>query len=199
MQSEISPAIVFSVLIAVFLALYIPSQEAYANADSGVVVATQNAASASMEDSGIPKRLRIPKINVDTTIESVGLTPQGAMEAPAGPSGVAWFNLGPQPGEHGTAVIDGHSGWKNGIPAIFDNLNQLQKGDRIYVEDEAGRTTTFVVREVRTYGKNEDPSDVFSSSDGKAHLNLITCKGVWNSAEKSYSDRLVVFTDREME
>ena len=150
-------------------------------------------------DSGLLVRLIIPKINVDAAIEYVGLTSQGAMGVPAGPTDVAWFDLGPRPGENGSAVIAGHEGWKDNIQAVFDNLYKLQIGDKIYVEDENGSTTTFVVREMQTYGENQDFSDVFRSSDGKAHLNLITCAGAWNKAQKSYSNRLVVFTDKETE
>jgi sortase (surface protein transpeptidase) len=73
----------------------------------------------------------------------------------------------------------------------------LQKGDKIYVADDAGATTTFVVSATETYDQNGDTSDIFNSSDGKAHLNLITCEGTWNAAEQSYSDRLVVFAEKE--
>ncbi len=145
---------------------------------------------------GMPIRLSIPRIKVDAAVEPVGLTPFGAMAVPEGPAGVAWFDLGPRPGEAGNAVIAGHEGWKNGIAAVFDNLHKLAKGDMIYVEDGAGTTTAFVVRETRIYGQNEDASAVFASSDGKAHLNLITCEGIWNKADKSYSGRLVIFADR---
>jgi LPXTG-site transpeptidase (sortase) family protein len=152
--------------------------------------------SAESERS-IPIRLKIPKINVDAAIEHVGLTPDGSMGVPKGPSDVGWFDLGPRPGEKGSAVIAGHEGWKDGIKAVFDDLHNLVKGDKIYVEDETGTTTIFVVRELRIYGQNDDASDVFSSIDGKAHLNLITCEGVWNKAEKSYANRLVVFAYKE--
>lgn len=145
----------------------------------------------------LPARLKIPSINVDAPVEYVGLTSDGAMDAPKGPNEVVWFNLGSRPGENSTAVMAGHYGWKNNIPAVFDNLHKLCKGDRIFVEDTKEVTTTFVVREIRTYGKDEVAPDVFGSSDGKAHLNLITCTGVWNKAEKTRSERLVVFTDKE--
>jgi LPXTG-site transpeptidase (sortase) family protein len=145
----------------------------------------------------LPIRLRIPDINVDAIVEHVGLVPDGSMGVPAGPSDVGWFDLGPRPGDIGSAVIAGHEGWKNGIPAVFDNLYNLVKGDKIYVEDETGTTTIFVVREFRIYGQNDDASYVFASSDGKAHLNLITCSGVWNTTEKSRPNRLVVFADKE--
>jgi LPXTG-site transpeptidase (sortase) family protein len=148
-------------------------------------------------EPGLPVYLRIPEIGVDAPIDSVGLTPEGALGVPKGPVTSAWFDLGPRPGENGSAVIDGHFGWKDGIPAVFDNLSKLHKGDIVYVEDTTGSTTAFVVRDIKTYGQNEDASDVFASSDGKAHLNLITCEGVWNNIQKSYSNRLVVFTDKE--
>ena len=48
-------------------------------------------------------------------VEDVGLTPGGAMDVPKGPSDVAWFDLGPRPGEVGSAVIAGHEGWKDNI------------------------------------------------------------------------------------
>lgn len=145
----------------------------------------------------IPVRLKIPKIHVDSFLETVGLTSKGDIAVPKGPTNAAWFNLGPRPGENGAAIIVGHFGWRDNIPAVFDDLNKLQKGDKLYILDEKGATTTFIVSAVRTYGQNEDASGVFSSSDGKAHLNLITCDGVWNKVSKSYSKRLVVFTDNE--
>lgn len=147
--------------------------------------------------SPLPVRLKIPKINIDATVEYVGLTPDGLVGVPKGPEGVAWFELSPRPGEEGSSIIDGHSGWRNGIPAVFDNLHKLRKGDKIFVEDSKGETITFVVRETRIYDPDRDPSDVFDSSDTEAHLNLITCTGAWNPAEKSHVDRLVVFTDKE--
>ncbi|OGZ05273.1 MAG: hypothetical protein A2845_03105 [Candidatus Lloydbacteria bacterium RIFCSPHIGHO2_01_FULL_49_22] len=148
---------------------------------------------------GFPIRLKIPKINVDAAFEFVGVTPDGAMAVPKGPNDVAWFEFGPRPGEVGSSVVAGHYGWKNGIPAVFDDLNKLQSGDKLSVVDDKNTMTTFVVREVRTYKENSDAGEVFGSSDGRIHLNLITCGGVWNKAKKSYADRLIVFTDKEAE
>ena len=145
---------------------------------------------------GLPLRLKIPKIGVDATIDYLGTTPQGEMSTPKGPSNVGWFNLGPRPGENGSAVINGHFGYKNNIPAVFDNLHALQKGDNLYTTNEKDETITFVVRELRTYTPKDNATDIFRSSDGQAHLNLITCQGVWNQSQKSYSNRLVVFTDK---
>ncbi len=147
---------------------------------------------------GPPMRLRIPAINVDAAVESLGLTSQGDMDTPKGPDDVAWFNLGTRPGENGSAVIAGHYGtWKNGKGSVFDKLHELKKGDKVYVESEKGEIVSFVVSESRNYEPNADATNVFSSDDEKSHLNLVTCEGIWNKDFKSYSERLVVFTDKE--
>lgn len=166
----------------------------------GKVVENKNVevtTSQGQSSPGLPIRLTIPAIHVDAMVEYVGLTSDGAVGVPKDPMHVAWFNLSPRPGEKGVSVIAGHFGWKNNLPAVFDDLHTLHKGDKLYVEDDKGMITTFVVRETRDYNQREGASGVFDSSNGKAHLNLITCKGVWNKTQKSYSERLVVFTDKE--
>ncbi len=145
-----------------------------------------------------PIRLKIPSLDVDSFIESVGLTKEGRVDSPKSPENAAWFNESPLPGEVGNSIIDGHSGWKNGIPAVFDNLYKLKIGDKIYVENENGEVVTFVVTHLKKYKSNENAPDVFISNDGMAHLNLITCTGFWNKILKSRSERLVVFTDKEI-
>jgi LPXTG-site transpeptidase (sortase) family protein len=146
---------------------------------------------------GLPVYLKIPAINVDSAVEYVGLTSGGAMDVPKNQNNVAWLELGQRPGENGSAVIAGHYGWKNGKASVFDNLYKLRKGDKLYIEDDKGVIISFVMRGSRRYNSNADASDVFVSNDGKAHLNLITCEGTWDKVSKSYSERLVIFTDKE--
>ena len=166
--------------------------------DPGMLVANvKSLFERGIVDPHSPVRLRIPKIGVNAAIGSVGLTASWAMAAPPSPAIVGWFSMGPRPGEVGSAVIAGHYGWKNGIPAAFDDLHSLAVGDEVFVEDKDGTIVAFVVREVTTFGEKDDASAIFDSNDGKAHLNLITCEGIWNKVTKSYSDRRVVFADRE--
>ena len=146
---------------------------------------------------GLPVRLEIPKIKVDAVVKYVGLTSGGAINVPKNPAEVAWFNLGPPPGYVGNSIMVGHYGWENSLPAVFDNLYQLKLGDKIFVEDDKGLINTFVVREIKIYNKDDQALVVFDSSDGKAHLNLITCTGPWDKTLGSRSSRLVVFTDLE--
>jgi LPXTG-site transpeptidase (sortase) family protein len=147
----------------------------------------------------LPVRLKIPGINVDAAIEYVGVTPEGAVGIPKDPANVAWFDLGPRPGDSGSAVITGHINWYYGATGVFADLHKVKPGDKIIVQDNKGAATSFVVREIRSYDAAADAIEVFSSRDGKAHLNLITCAGEWDSRTQQYPKRLVIFTDKEME
>jgi hypothetical protein len=43
---------------------------------------------------GLPVHLKIPSINIDASIEYVGLIPDGAMDAPKEPANVGWLSPG---------------------------------------------------------------------------------------------------------
>jgi LPXTG-site transpeptidase (sortase) family protein len=157
---------------------------------------TNEQTNSTNSDIGLPVRVKIPQINIDNVVEKVGINSDGAMSVPSGPAEVGWFEFGPRPGEIGNAVMAGHSGWKNNIPAVFDNLYKLKIGDEISVTDESGEVVNFAIREIKRYSPSADATDVFVSNDDKAHLVLITCTGVWNKIWKSHSQRLVVFADK---
>jgi LPXTG-site transpeptidase (sortase) family protein len=146
---------------------------------------------------GEPVRINIPAINIDTTFENVGVTPEGAMAMPKNIDEIGWYDLGTRPGNSGSAVIAGHYGYKKGQAAAFNNIYKLIKGDKILVIDSNGNTISFVVKEIKSYDPQANTAEVFISNDGVSHLNLITCEGVWNETTKSYSGRLVIFADKD--
>jgi sortase (surface protein transpeptidase) len=86
---------------------------------------------------------------------------------------------------------------EEGGAAIFNNLAKLHPGDKIYVENQVGSTTTFIVRELRSYNQNSNSPEIFTAEDNQSHLNLITCAGTWSKSKQSYSNRLVVFSDKQ--
>ena len=192
---------VFLAIIFYFIPIF-PTQNSLILPIQKVSLISENSFSTSTPEPevisfGLPVHIKIPKINVDSSIESVGLTPNGAMDVPKSQETVGWFELGTHPGENGSAVMAGHYGIKNGIGSVFDKLYQLRPGDKIFVEDDKGALSTFVVSGNRRYDPTDNALAVFSSSDGKSHLNLITCEGNWNMDTETYSKRLVVFADKE--
>lgn len=143
---------------------------------------------------GVPETISIPKINVQATVESVGMDSQGRMDVPKNAVDTAWYSPGFRPGTKGSAVIDGHYDRVTGAPAVFWNLKLLTTGDTIIVTDNNGKKYTFAVTQLTKYPDNNFPiKQVFAASDIPL-LNLITCNGVWDNVSKNYSDRLVVYS-----
>jgi len=195
-RSLLIVAIVSCLLYTVFLFYFIPKDPAQSNS-ALFIENTDILPIQEHPDYGLPVILKIPSIDVDSTVEQVGLTSDGAMDVPKTRDNVAWFSLGSRPGEVGSAVMAGHYGIKDGKGSVFDNLHKLNKGDKLYIEDEKGIITTFVVRESRRFDSQADATKVFGSNDGESHLNLVTCEGIWDEASGGYTQRLVVFTDKK--
>jgi LPXTG-site transpeptidase (sortase) family protein len=147
--------------------------------------------------TGAPVRIKIPSLNVNATIERVTLAADGSMDVPKDPDNAGWYALGPRPGETGSAAIAGHVNWWGGVKGVFEHLSALKPGDIITIENDFGKNIYFVVREARTYDADADATEIFSTNDGKAHLNLITCTGLWDKGAQQYAKRLVVFADLE--
>jgi hypothetical protein len=140
-----------------------------------------------------PVRLRLPIINVDAPVESVGLGSDGAMGVPSGPDKVAWYNLGAVPGNLGNAVIDGHVDSRTG-PAVFWDVRKLNPGDTVEVTLSDGRNLTFDVKQVVRYAENDAPIDQIFGPSTEPNLNLITCGGYFDHTTRKYDQRLVVYT-----
>lgn len=155
------------------------------------VTATTQSVSAS------PLRLSIPSIGVDASIQKVGLVSSKSQEmgVPTNFTDVGWYTGGVRPGEVGSAVIVGHRSGKHIPKAVFFNIQKLAVDDEVVVQGENNTTFVFKVVAVKTYNHDDVTRDIFSSSDGKAHLNLITCAGDWIKAEALFNKRTVVFTD----
>jgi LPXTG-site transpeptidase (sortase) family protein len=151
--------------------------------------------STSLNIVSTPIKIKVPKISVEATIESVGLDNQGRMDVPKNVVNVAWYNLGVKPGEKGNSVFAGHYDKPDGSPSVFFKLDRLKKGDSIEVVDQTGYNLEFVVTETRIVPTDKFPlQEVFGQTD-KIRVNLITCGGEWNKEKKEYSERTIVFAE----
>ncbi len=142
-----------------------------------------------------PVTLSIPSLQVSAEVEYVGLDEKRHMDVPKHDMNVAWYELGYSPGEKGNAVMAGHLDTITGAPAIFYNLDRLRKGDTIIVHLSDDTEITFSVTHVAVYENENFPlAEVFGPHD-KARLNLITCRGHYDSQAKNYSQRTVVYSE----
>lgn len=161
----------------------------------GVLEPTPTGSGTSLVVPAAPSRLRIPSIGVDAAIQSVGRTQTGDMGIPTNFTDVAWYNEGPRPGLPGSAAIAGHVDGRNTPKAVFYDLNKLAVGDVVIVVDADGQEFKFRVTETKIFNYEDSAVEVFSKSGPEAHLNLITCTGLWIKDKRVYDQRLVVFTE----
>ena len=139
-----------------------------------------------------PLTIAIPRIHVDSPLETLGVDGSGAMDVPQDPAQAGWYRLGPAPGALGPAVIAGHVTW-NQVPAVFYDLARLRPGDVVRVGRRDGRVAVFEVTRVERHEKTRFPTrEVFGATD-HAGLRLITCGGDFDASTHHYSDNVVVF------
>ena len=143
------------------------------------------------------RRLNIPRLGIDTQIESIGLTREGKMGLPSKPETVAWFQEGSKIGDSGNAVIAGHLDQSDGRPAVFARLDDLDIGDTVEVLENNNQKTQFRVVAKKSFAVDDTSAilEVFGPSETE-NLNLITCWGAWDTDKDRYGERLVVFTKK---
>lgn len=142
----------------------------------------------------VPTSLSIPKIDVDTELEQLGIQDDGALATPVDTDLAGWFSGGPRPGAVGPAVIAGHVSW-NGDPSVFFRLTELEPGDIVTVHQEDGSEADFEVTRLEQHDKDEFPTvSVYGNTD-EPELRLITCGGEFDSSIGHFDDNIVVFAE----
>ncbi|RBY94926.1 class F sortase [Blastococcus sp. TBT05-19] len=166
-----------------------PPSPAGPAADQGSsVVAEAGALRATPE----PVRVRVPRIDVDSTLDRLGLLADGSLETPADFGQAGWYGGGPAPGDVGPAVLAGHVDSTAG-PAVFWRLREVVAGDEVLVDRADGSTARFTVTRVARHPKDAFPTDEVYGPTPDAQLRLITCGGEFDSSRRSYEDNVVVF------
>ena len=142
----------------------------------------------------LPVRVQIPKIGVASSLDRLGRAPDGTVQVP-GPDRwevPGWYELGPRPGELGSAVILGHVDSKRG-PAVFFRLRELRRGDEIAVTRADGSSVRFVVQRTEQYDKQRFPTDAVYYPTLASALRLVTCGGQFDHSTGHYRSNIIVF------
>ncbi len=162
-----------------------PSGSTGANGSNG---SNNNTVGANGVVNGLPTRLIIPSISVDTKVyiprnTSIAVMDSDLTKGPVYYPGSGTINTG-------NMFIFGHSTGHavviNKAYKVFNELKNLSEGDMIYIESE-GKKFSYRVRSVDKVDKNE----TMVTFDTKAHLlTLSTCNSFG-----SKSDRFVVVAE----
>jgi len=174
---------------------YAPNDEI----DSGLEVTSEQVVGTivSGATSDLPSRLLIPKLNIDTKVQALGITRNGNMAAPSNFTDVSWYKLGTVPGQVGSAVMSGHEDNAISLDGVFKHLEDLEVGDDVYVVMKSGKKLHFRVTDEKIYPynlKGTALNQIFTAKD-EASLNLITCTGDWVQEIKTNDKRLVIYTE----
>ncbi len=141
-----------------------------------------------------PVSLTIPLIGVKTQLITLGLGSGGAMQVPplTEAAVAGWYTGSPRPGAVGSAIIVGHIDSLGG-PAVFYRLDELRPRDDVYVKRADGTTAEFRVTSVRTYLKDQFPTQTVYGPTPDAELRLITCGGAFDRSTGHYLSNIVVY------
>lgn len=155
--------------------------------------------------AGNVARLKIPRFNVDSTIEPIGLTTDNALDVPKDPHNTGWYNIYSKPGWGGNAVFSAHVDYYPNIRGPFYNLAKAEVGDEIIVVMENGVEYKYRVISNTRYPVDEMPTGDLIKAAGKPDdvewITLITCGGRFQSysgdgGPGEYLDRDVVIAER---
>jgi hypothetical protein len=140
-----------------------------------------------------PVSLRVPAISLSVPLSLLGLNSDGSVQVPTNDIAPGWFDLGPSPGQIGSAVILGHVDTYQG-PGVFFNLRTLLPGDQVQVSLADGAVTNFAVTSVVMYSKAQFPAQEVYQSHGSSALQLVTCGGTFDTQTGHYLSNIVVYT-----
>lgn len=141
----------------------------------------------------IPRRVRIPAIDVATRVVPVGLDPNGAIEVPQDIRLVGWYELGVPPGApSGSAVLVAHRDGREQGRGVFYDLGRLGMGDVVLVRTDAGTDLAYTVVSRESILKRRLPYEELFAVDGPPRLTLLSCGGYYDADNGGYQDNVVV-------
>jgi sortase (surface protein transpeptidase) len=152
--------------------------------------------------NGSVGRLKIPRFNVDSAIEAIGILPNNQLDVPHNPYNTGWYYIYDKPGFGGNAVFAAHVDYWPNIIGPFYNLSQLLEDDEIVVVMENGLEYTYRVFFKQRYSVETIPmGDLVLAPDkpeGAEWVTLITCGGqlVQGPQGGEYLERDVVIAER---
>lgn len=126
---------------------------------------------------------------MDSSLQPLGLLPDGSLQAPSQPRQAGWYAGGVAPGAVGPAVI---AGQLDPITAVFHRLSELRPGAEVLISRRDGHLLHFRVYDVRAYSKRGFPSAAVYGPVATPVLRLITSTGGFDEQAQDQRGTLVV-------
>jgi len=164
------------------------------NVPFGVDQGTPGASTPVPQDTASPVSIVIEGARVDASVEKRNII-DGVMEAPSGPTDVAWYQQTDLLGEVGNVVMVGYVDYFDVGPAVFFHLQDLEQGDEIVATGTDGNRYVYTVERVELYEVVDMTDETVEEIVGptqEASITLITCGGEFDYDRGVYLSRTVV-------
>jgi LPXTG-site transpeptidase (sortase) family protein len=151
--------------------------------------AADRRAAALAGKPGIPVRLQLPSIDVDTEVKTAGITTgkEGELEWETLPFVAAHYPMLGPVGGPGNPVISGHVVTLS-MGNVFRDLYKVKLGEPIEVFTGDSHFS-YRVEEIRLV--KPDAVEVMAPTED-ARITVITCGGTFDPRTRTFSDRLIV-------
>ncbi len=149
-------------------------------------------------------RFKIPRFDVDSTVEAIGIKPNNELDTPHDPLKTGWYNIYDKPGFTGNAVFAAHVDYYPNIIGPFNKLARMDEGDEVVITMDNGTEYRYrVIRKARYDVKTIPMGDLIWPKDkpnDKEWVTLITCGGEFVASRPGgpgeYLNRDVVVAER---
>ena len=136
-----------------------------------------------------PYAVTIPRLQLQTLLGSVGLSPTGTIQTPAKASEAAWYDAAAAPGQTGPAVLVGSMSDKGAQHGVFAQVGQLVPGDTVVVTRTDSTSIQFIVDKVQQVPFAKFPTRQVYGMTDKPTLRLIG----FSKAGKASGTNVIVF------
>lgn len=155
---------------------------------------TTTALRGAVDRTRWPTAVRIDALEVQASIEPVGLGDGGTLVIPPSPRDVGWFQGGTVPGEPGVALVTSHLDTRREGRGVFAGLVTLEERDVIVIGHADGSIQRWEVTGRTQHRKDELP-DALALRTGPPRLALVTCGGPFDAQARRYRDNVIVWAE----
>ena len=170
------------------------------NGEAGAILGGQGIVSSSGFAAQTPWEFILPSAQIRAAIVRVGLTHTNALGAPDNPSVIGWWDSGPEPGQPGNVLLDGHRDFTdtdgNVGTGVCWLLPNTVVGDFVIIRDNEARTNyLYSVIETASVPWNDPSGLAYLQPTRESILTLVTCEGSFDEGTHNYSNRRIVVAE----
>jgi len=140
-----------------------------------------------------PVSIRVADLDIDMTIDAVGLADDQTMALPPNPAVAGWYRYGSGPGSAaGATVVAAHVDSLAYSLGPFARLADAPAGTEIVLGTADGGTHRYALASTESLEKPSVPWAAVFDRTGAPRLTLVTCGGEFDYAAKRYLSNVLV-------